>query len=107
MKQRFKDKIKLFRIIHNVNKVYISISGELFLKLPENFTGQYLDWYENGQLWYEGNYKDGKLHGKCLGWYENSEKEYEFNYKNGGRHGKCISWDKNGNIIGSINWLEL
>jgi len=79
------DKIKLFRIIHGVNEVYISKEGQLFVEEPNNFTGQYLDWYNNGQLKYEHNYKNGKLHGKCLGWYESGQLRYENNYKNGVR----------------------
>ena len=40
-------------------------------------------YYENGQIKYEGNYKDGKKDGKYTWWYENGQKQSEGNYKDG------------------------
>ena len=42
-------------------------------------------WYENNQLRFEINYKDGKEDGKYKEWYENGKLEYERNYKDGER----------------------
>ena len=85
MTKKLQDKIKLFRVIHGVNEVYISSTGELFKDEPNNFSGKCLWWYKNGQLRYEDNWKNGKLHGKDLGWYNNGQLRYEDNYKNGVR----------------------
>ena len=41
------------------------------------------EYYENGQIWYEGNYKDGKREGKWTEYYENGQIEWEENYKDG------------------------
>ena len=54
------DKIKLFRVLHGVNQLWISEDENLFVKEPNDFTGKWLCWYENGQLAFEWNYKNGK-----------------------------------------------
>ena len=45
------------------------------------------EWYENGQLENEWNYKDGKEEGVQKGWYKNGQLQYEYNYKDGKREG--------------------
>jgi len=45
--------------------------------------GKSISYYENGQIEYERNYKDGKLEGKSISYYENGQIKYEENYKDG------------------------
>jgi len=45
------------------------------------------DYYENGQLKMEANYKDGKLEGVAKFYYESGQLELEGNYKNDKREG--------------------
>ena len=92
------DKIKLFRVLHGVYNVYLSTSGQLFVEKPNNFSGKWLWWYENGQLKWEDNYKNGKEHGKWLYWYENGQLEWEENWKDGKPHGKCLGWFESGQL---------
>jgi len=40
-------------------------------------------WYENGQLWYEGHWKDGKQDGIERGWRENGQLYWEQHWKDG------------------------
>jgi hypothetical protein len=47
--------------------------------------GLWKEWYENGQLRWEKNYKDGKLDGLARGWYKNGQLRWENNYKDGER----------------------
>ena len=47
------------------------------------------DYYENGQIKIERNYKDDKLDGKWTYWHENGQIKSEKNYK----VGMCISGD--------------
>ena len=35
--------------------------------------GERKDWYENGQLWVQCFYKNGKLNGEFKSWYENGK----------------------------------
>jgi len=61
-------------------------------------------WYENGQIEFETNYKDGVRDGIDRGWNENGQKWYETNYKDGLRNGICKVWYKNGNLIYEYNY---
>ena len=60
--------------------------------------GKYTSWYENGQIMVESNLKDGKIDGKRTVWYENGQKAYEWNFKDGDVVGKYIEWYENGQI---------
>jgi len=42
-----------------------------------------IEYYENGQIWYEGNYKDGKSDGKWIWYHENGQIWMEEFYKDG------------------------
>ena len=60
--------------------------------------GIVFDTVYNGQLKWEGNYKDGKSEGLWKVYYENGQLEWEVNYKDGELISeKC--WDKNGKEI--------
>ena len=60
--------------------------------------GSHKYWYDNGQINYEENYKDGKRHGLYKRWYENGQVMYEYNYKDGKHHGLYKRWYDNGQI---------
>ena len=47
------------------------------------YTGKVTSWYKNGQVKFEGIYKNGTLHGKSTWWRRNGQKEYETTYING------------------------
>ena len=55
-------------------------------------------WYENGQKWMEGSFKDDKKDGRYTEWYENGQKSSEHILKDGQRDGLWTWWDKHGNI---------
>ena len=77
------ERIEAFRILHGVDCVYISNNGKLFKDEPENFTGKWLWWFENGMLAYEYNIKDGNYHGMCQCWDKSGKLVVEENYING------------------------
>jgi antitoxin component YwqK of YwqJK toxin-antitoxin module len=63
--------------------------------------GTWTFWYENGQKWYEGNYKEGieiGEGGSIITRYENGQIKSEENYKDGKLDGKSIEWYENGQI---------
>ena len=63
-------------------------------------------YYENGQLRYETNYKDGIVDGLGKGWYENGQLKSEWSYKDGELISeKC--WDEEGNEIDCLNKIYL
>ena len=66
----------------------VPFTGEITGKIQGNIVkgkreGEYLTYYENGQLWIKGNFKDGKQEGERLGYYENGQLEFKNNYKDG------------------------
>jgi antitoxin component YwqK of YwqJK toxin-antitoxin module len=64
------------------------------------------DYYTNGQLESEKNYKDGKKDGLQRGWYENGQLEYEENYKDGKWNGLQRAWYENGQLKYEINYKD-
>lgn len=55
----------------------------VWLIVRTNWSGLLEGWYEDAQLWYRGNYKDGKEDGLHEGWYKSGQLWYRRNYKDG------------------------
>jgi len=64
------------------------------------------EWYENGQLWSSYNYKDDKEHGLCQWWHKSEQLWSSFNYKDGRRHGLCQWWYLSGKLQTSYNYKD-
>jgi len=63
-------------------------------------------YYQNGAFRGEWNYKNGKLEGKIKVFHENGKLNYEFNYKNDKRDGVSNYYDKNGKLLYEWNYRE-
>ena len=74
----------LYETITDGNKKYQTINGIRH--------GMSRSWYENGQLWVEGEYKNGKQDGMERIWYDNSQLWYKLEYKNGEPDEMSRSW---------------
>lgn len=61
--------------------------------------GNWIEYYENGQIKEKYNYNNGKLHGKYLFYYENGQFKKRYYYKKGNLDKICIDYD----ITGEIN----
>ncbi|GIW81216.1 MAG: hypothetical protein KatS3mg105_3023 [Gemmatales bacterium] len=97
--------------------------------------GKATTWYENGQLKWQGEYRNGRQVGKWTEWYENGRKEGEGELKedgtsfevhwhpNGqkksegpgkyvaeqnryGKHGKWLIWNENGQKLGEMHFRD-
>jgi Family of unknown function (DUF5758)/MORN repeat variant len=66
----------------------------------------YREWYDNGRLKKEINYKNGKLDGLYRWWYENGQLEVETTYKDGKVDGLYRWWNRNGRIWESRNYID-
>jgi antitoxin component YwqK of YwqJK toxin-antitoxin module len=75
-----------------------NIEGELY--------GVSNTWHEDGTLYIEKNYKDGKRHGVTKWWYDDGRLYFEDNYKDGKKHGVCKTWSDNGKLIRECNYEE-
>jgi len=69
-------------------------------------TGFVREWYEDGQLKSECNYKDGKRDGAEKGWYEDGQLKYECNYKDGKRDGAEKGWYEDGQLKSECNYKD-
>ena len=61
------------------------------------YTGKYIEWWDNGNKFYEKEFKDGRIEGKWIVWYEGGTTRCEGEYKNGKEEGKHTEWYENGN----------
>lgn len=64
----------------------------------EEFEGVVLYYHENGKLFHEASYKNGKLNGTRKVFYESGELEQQGRYKEGKREGMWKTFLKNGKI---------
>jgi antitoxin component YwqK of YwqJK toxin-antitoxin module len=100
-------KVKSKRKYKQQDEAYIPVwesvmqeSGELLMEGPLNSKGEknglWKSYYPNGNVWSEGEFKDGLDHGIRKAYYENGQKRFEGKYENGRKRGMWIFWDENG-----------
>lgn len=64
------------------------------------------DYFDNGQIKSEINFKNGHYDGVATWYYENGLKQYEFNYVNDTLQGKSTRWYSNGKIRSIQNYKD-
>lgn len=88
------------------------ISGKIQMKgsfrsiNPDDKRGKFNYWYENGQIWIECEYLNGKLNGLYNEWYPNGKKKTELTYIKGKINGTEKIWDEDGVISKTIEYKE-
>ena len=60
-------------------------------------------WFESGGKWVEEHYEHGQLNGMRTLYHENGQKAFEVNYKNGVKHG-IQTWYYNGSIESQVQY---
>lgn len=68
--------------------------------------GTYKWWYENGQLEAESFYKDGKLEGTQNKWHESGQLMLHYNHKDGEKVGVWNTWYINGQLQFSTSYKD-
>lgn len=66
--------------------------------------GKWSYWYESGNLWSEGYYKNGVNDSIRNVWYENGQKRYEGFYRNGKEAGKWKFFDEKGKAAQEVDY---
>ena len=61
--------------------------------------GYHEQYYDNGELWYKGNWKDGKEYGYWEFYYDNGKLWYKGNFINRSKDGYWESYHTNGKLI--------
>jgi len=85
-------------VLHGKFKRWNKDGRLLFETVFVNGTGTDIEYYKNGRLRWEKNYKNGALEDISREWYENGQLKFEKNYKEGVRDGTQRSWDENGQL---------
>ncbi|MCX8079793.1 MAG: hypothetical protein N3F09_00995 [Bacteroidia bacterium] len=62
----------------------------LILPPDTEYTGEYLDKWENGLVKFRGQFRFGKRHGQWVSFYPNGEPWSELHYDKGNRHGPYL-----------------
>ena len=65
-----------------------------------------IQYYSNGKIKQEINFKGEKKNGICTWYYENGNKQFEFNYKNGMLEGVSKRWNYDGIIQFEDNYKD-
>jgi antitoxin component YwqK of YwqJK toxin-antitoxin module len=75
-------------------------NGQLFVQkqyVEGKEQGEYKRWNDDGQLIVLSHYVDGKYHGEYKQWYENGQLEIQTQYIEGKYHGEYKSWHRGAN----------
>lgn len=105
--------VKIYRIIDNQKELLKEIA--YYSNHQERIEGEYKDgkrhgkwiyWYENGNKWSEGYFKEGNRNGLGIAYHENGAKYIEGTYDDGKRVGKWQFWDDKGDLLKEINYDE-
>jgi antitoxin component YwqK of YwqJK toxin-antitoxin module len=102
-----KGKIKKDHFDRNVEKVcskgihyYLTEEAAFFYEINlYNYSGKYMRWDNDGQIYKEGGHKNGKEEGLCKEWFPDGRKKSEGEYKNGNREGFWKIFDTNEKYI--------
>ena len=62
-----------------------------------------ITYHDNGKIFEEVSYKDGRKDGECASYSENGEKELVGYFKKGKPTGIWLHWDKNGDY----DWINM
>ena len=75
--------------------------------MNENMFGYYHEeYYDNGTIKFEGQFKSNKANGYGKSYYDNGNIQYEGNWNNGTYDGDGTLYDKNGSIVYSGKWVN-
>ncbi len=74
------------------------------MPLSKGYTGEWKSWYLNGQLEYQGEYKNGKREGIHEVWFVNGQPYFKGEWKNDKQEGIHYQWHENGKLWRREEW---
>ncbi len=69
-------------------------------------SGEWCQYFPNGQVCLKANYADGQLNGKFTLYYDNGKPEFAGQYNNDSRDGKWIRYNSDGSVKKTINYVN-
>ena len=103
---------KMLSFVRGEIKVFKNVEYQFYRNGNEEVKhGYYKEYDENGQIIAEGEYKkDGETgrewSGKFIEYYYNGQIRYEENYKDGKEEGRFVSYYENGEIVDEDIWKD-
>ena len=90
---------------------YIKLHSERVITVEEvmgqkPFSGASKSMYENGQIRFLNQYKDGKQEGLAFWWYENGQKAWKSTWEDGKQEGHFTAWYENGKKAAEGNFKD-
>ena len=82
------------------------LENEGHLKAGKGRDGIFREWYKNGQLEFEGSFKEDKRDGVSRRWHENGQLEFEGSFKEDKRDGVWRRWYENGQLKVDRNYKD-
>jgi hypothetical protein len=70
----------------------------LIVPPDSNYTGTYIDKYQNGIVKFRGFFRQGQRHGQWMSFYPNGEAWSEMHYDKGKREGPNVAYFENGKV---------
>ena len=94
--------------IHFYKNIIRAYFHDFDFEIDDNiiYTGEYIDYYDNGQIYEKCNYTDDKLNGEYIKYYENGQIYEKCNYTNGKINGEYINYYKCGQIYEKCNYTN-
>jgi len=90
-------------VVYYANR-HVKMDGDYKNELRE---GIWKAWYENGNLWSVGEYKEGKRNGEGIYYYDNGKKNIEGMYSNDIRVGKWRFYDTTGALAKEVDFDQV
>lgn len=76
-------------------------------KADKPFTGSAYAYFPDGKTVYlKSDFVNGKQHGEYVEYFQKGQINYKYNYKNGIEDGEWVWYDENGNILKKENYKE-
>ena len=98
--------MKLNNIINRIKQINPEIKFVGTFDENNRRTGYWKKYYPNGDIWYNGNYLNGKPEGYWEGYWSNGNLMYKGNYLNGKADGYWERYYSNGKIEWKGNYVN-
>ncbi|MCI5056143.1 MAG: hypothetical protein MRY83_08545 [Flavobacteriales bacterium] len=103
-----KRKVEVYEDEIKIEEVVFYKNGQEQMAGPVNKEGQrdgaWKSWYEDGKIWTEGQFINGKRSGVGIIYYTNGQKRCEGDYTEDKPSGKWVFWDDQGKVQKEIDY---
>jgi antitoxin component YwqK of YwqJK toxin-antitoxin module len=86
----------LEKVCSNGIHYFLKLECAFYYSLKKIKNGEYLSWYENGQICKKCIYTNDKLNGEYLKWFKNGKQRIKCIYIDGKKNGEYLEWFENG-----------